>query len=117
MLSLKKLKETLIAMGYKHLLKKEYKCDTSIMKELYTKGDICVYFLKIGKSREKISVYSNWGEVCYNAGHLEKFDVVADNVIPCIDEIISEREKEGLGTNDIKSVKEHPRGNGVHFIH
>ena len=83
---MKTLKGTLLNMGY-HLEKSsKTELKTKITNEYYIKDDKCIRFLKIGKSREKIIIYTGWNKKVHNAGQEFKYDASVQEVENFINE-------------------------------
>lgn len=79
-MSIKKLKETLLNKGYRLEKSSEVNMRTKITNEYYIQDDKCIRFLKIGKSREKIIIYTGWNKRIHNAGQEFKYNANIQDV-------------------------------------
>ena len=79
-MSIKSLKETLLGKGYRLEKTSEVKFKTKVTNEFYIKDDKCIRFLKIGKSRPKITIYIGWNKKVHNAGQEFKYDASVQEV-------------------------------------
>lgn len=79
-MSIKGLKETLLDKGYRLEKTSEVKFKIKVTNEFYIKDDKCIRFLKIGKSRLKITIYIGWNKKVHNAGQEFKYDASVQEV-------------------------------------
>ena len=83
---MKKIKEMLLNMGYRLEKSSKTELKTKITNEYYIKDDKCIRFLKIGKSRVKIIIYTGWNKKVHNAGQEFKYDASVQEVENFINE-------------------------------
>lgn len=84
-MSNKELKRRLIEGGYTVRTRDTVECDTKIKRAYYVKKGVCVSFLKIGKSRETITILKEWESIVHSAGKLVKYDALAIDVMSTVE--------------------------------
>lgn len=77
---MKKIKEMLLNMGYRLEKSSKTELKTKITNEYYIKDDKCIRFLKVGKSRVIITIYTEWNKKVHNAGKDLKYDASVQEV-------------------------------------